>query len=143
MGHYADASLPSWVMSGNPQSEHSESAFTRKQTQEQTSVHVGLGPEAEIGVNDDRPYCGELSRLRRAIEKGKHSSRVTQGHLHLLGLVRKQNTTEGQTDQKHRNKCQTQGTAVLRRLGLVPHSCLSKSSRSLSSILWTLRLSVL
>ena len=49
------------------------------------------------------------------MKKGKRSSRVTQGHLRLLGLVRKQNTTEGQTDQKHRNKCQTQGTAVLRR----------------------------
>ena len=51
------------------------------------------------------------------MKKGKHSSRVTQGHLHLLALVRKQNATEGQTDQKYRNKRQTQGTVLLWRAG--------------------------
>jgi hypothetical protein len=53
---------PLRVTSGNPQSEHSESAFPPKADMEKTSLHVGFGPKADLKIAAKKHYLRYATR---------------------------------------------------------------------------------
>jgi formylglycine-generating enzyme required for sulfatase activity len=58
---------PLRVMSGNPQSEHSESAFPPKAEVKQTSLRVRFGPtDCEVRVMRGGSFAAGESRVRSA-----------------------------------------------------------------------------